>query len=708
MRITTLRCITLLCLLCGSLAAAAQTPKADSLSQLLKTAAQDTNRVNILNALCWEQRAVMPDRALLNGEASAVLAHKLDFAAGEAKARNNLGVVYHLQGKYEQALFNYERAMHLYKQIENDKALAAVLGNVASVFQAKGESAKALDYYSQSISYAIRADDRQRIAIALGSIGIIYYDRGYYAKSLGYYLQSLSIREELGDKQGMAYALGNIGLIYDAQRNYPKALRYYYKSLSIRRELNDKQGMASSLINIGMVHFVQKEFDKAKECFVQSLQMSEDCGYNKGIAASLQNLGDVYREKGEYSKAIEFFERAIQINLETEDLQGMANALHSMGIVNRDQGNFLSALGYFRKSEEIARRIDNKEIVCNNLFEIAHACAKTGNFREAYASLGDYTQMKDSLYSEESMIKLADMEVKYESDKKEQEILELSKERELQKVKIERNSILFFMSGAVFLLLLGFAGALFYSYRHRQKLRRLTLMRESEVAIRNRVVETEERERKRFAKDLHDGLGPLLSAVKIYVNELQDEESTAAEKKDILKYVNDLIDEAVRDTRTIANNLMPAMIAEYGLVRALQSFIEKIRQSKVVNITFHADVLPQRMDATLEITLYRVVLELINNTVKHAAAKNIEIHLLETTSEIEISYKDDGKGFNVEEMLGNPNTGLGLRNISNRISTLEGTCEFRSNPGQGLMVRIEIKKEKYNSGIKPAENGRKN
>lgn len=674
-----------------------QAGKTDSLQKKLKELGGDTLRVNTLVALCWEERIAHPDQAIVYADSARRLARKLGFVNGEARACNNTGVVYHLMGEADKAMSFYATARALYESNRNYRALAGVLSNMASVFQAKGRYTDALEFYSRSINAANIGGDQQRIAIALGSIGIIYYDRGYYAEALAYYLQSLRIRESLQDKQGMAYVLGNIGLIYDAQRNYPMALKYYIRSLKLRQQLDDQQGIATSLINIGMVYYARQQYPEAHDYFLQALRISEDCGFKKGLAASLANLGDVYREQKEYRKAEEHFEKALKINQETGDLQGIANAWHSMAIVNKEQGNYARALEFLSESETLAHQLDNKELVCNNLFEKSHVLALMNLHQQAFTTLEQYVKAKDSLYSEESMIKLADMSIKYETEKKEQEISSLSKERELQNVKLERNNILYLMSGALFLLILGLAGALFYGYRHRQKVRRLTLIRESEMAVRNSVVETEEKERRRFAKDLHDGLGPLLSAVKIYVNELQDEDLAAAEKASMLKYINELIDEAVRDTRTIANNLMPTVIADYGLVSALSAFCDRITLSKTVNISFTSDIQHERFDQTLEIILYRIVLELINNTIKHARAKNIEIYLAEAEGVLDIHYKDDGKGFEVQAALNDPKSGLGLKNILNRVASANGHCEFRSEPGKGFMARIEIDEKLFNS-----------
>jgi PAS domain S-box-containing protein len=798
-----------------------QESRLDSLQKALSLCGNDTSRVNTLIAICWEHRLTMPETAINSAEQAISLARDLKFKNGEAKALNNIGVVYHLQGTFDKALQNYKAAALVYEQSGNTKGLANVAGNMASVYQAKGNSALALEYYTRSIGLAKKAGDNQRIAISLGSIGIIYYNQGLYSKSLAYYFQSLSIRESLGDKQGMAYVLGNIGLIYDAQRNYPMALQYYYKSLKIRQQLDDKRGIATALINIGMVYFAQNQFDKSLDYFLQALKISEECGFKKGLAAALNNTGDVYREKKQFEKAAENYEKSLKINEEMGDAQGIASAYHSLGIVNNQIGKTDVALNYFEKSLQMARELNNKEIIVNNYREIADLYPKLGNFSKAYEYANLYASLKDSLYSEESLVKLADMQVKYETDRKEREIVELSREKELQELKISRNNIFWVMGGALFLLILGLAITLFYSYRHRQRIRQLTLKRESELAlldsekkykdladllpqiviemdkdgklkfinhagleqtgyvysdiaggleikdlfipqdhrnleehisrlmkgellqgqefiarrnnntvfpavcyfslatskdeitglrgiiidiselkqlerqILNKVVETEERERKRFAKDLHDGLGPLLSSIKIYVNEIQDEETSAAEKIKMLKYTNELIDEAVNDARTIANNLMPSVIADYGLIRALQSFCDKIRASKTVNISFLDETISKRYNSTIEITLYRIALELINNTIKHASAHNIEIHLIETDKVLELNYKDDGIGFDVNEKMARENGGLGLNSILNRIKSINGQGEFRSQPGSGLMVRMEIDLQKF-------------
>jgi PAS domain S-box-containing protein len=218
----------------------------------------------------------------------------------------------------------------------------------------------------------------------------------------------------------------------------------------------------------------------------------------------------------------------------------------------------------------------------------------------------------------------------------------------------------------------------------------ITEQKQTERRILTSIIEAEEKERKRVAKDLHDGLGPLLSSVKLYVNELQSADTADAEKKEMLKYTNELIDDAVSSTRTIANNLMPGVISDYGLVKALQSFCNKLNMAKSVNISFNTKDNTRRYDATVEIMLYRVLMELINNSIKHASAKNIVITFNEENKQLSILFTDDGAGFDVAKTLNDSNRGMGLNNIINRVKSLKGSCEFNSKVGRGTVVKIEI------------------
>jgi len=220
--------------------------------------------------------------------------------------------------------------------------------------------------------------------------------------------------------------------------------------------------------------------------------------------------------------------------------------------------------------------------------------------------------------------------------------------------------------------------------------RNISERRELERKILSAVIQGEEKERSRFAREMHDGLGPLLSTIKLYVNELGSSGVSDEERKDLIRHSNELIDDAVNSTRTISNNLMPTVINSYGLVNAVQAFCEKVNKTNQLKIRFETENINQRLDQNLELILFRVISELINNTLKHAEAKHVNIVLVQYEDRLSLYFKDDGVGFVVEDIIQSENKGMGLKNIISRVKSINGNYHFLSSPGEGFTIRIEI------------------
>lgn len=215
------------------------------------------------------------------------------------------------------------------------------------------------------------------------------------------------------------------------------------------------------------------------------------------------------------------------------------------------------------------------------------------------------------------------------------------------------------------------------------------IRQESEKKVLNAVIVTEETERKRLAKNLHDDLGPLLSTAKISVSALKDETYGEKETK-VFNNAIQAIDEAIRSMKVISNTISPHILNHFGLVKAITSFTDKVRESGRIRIDFNSNLADKRFDFNLEAIIYRVVCELIINTIKHARAGKIMIDLTIENNTIKLNYLDDGKGFKFQEMLRGKTTGMGLSNIYSRVKSLNGTINSDSWPGEGLIITIEI------------------
>jgi len=217
-----------------------------------------------------------------------------------------------------------------------------------------------------------------------------------------------------------------------------------------------------------------------------------------------------------------------------------------------------------------------------------------------------------------------------------------------------------------------------------------TERRHMERRILSAVINAEEKERDRVSREIHDGLGPLLSTIKLYVNELEDESNGPEEKRELLAHTNELINESITASRAISNNLTPRIILDYGLVKAVESFIKKINITQKAEIIFENKNLQERLDQTIELILYRIISELINNTLKHAEATRIEIYLELLDHNLQLTYMDNGKGFDKDAVMEDQNRGMGLKNITSRLESVNGSLRIHSRPGIGTLVVIEV------------------
>ncbi len=219
----------------------------------------------------------------------------------------------------------------------------------------------------------------------------------------------------------------------------------------------------------------------------------------------------------------------------------------------------------------------------------------------------------------------------------------------------------------------------------------------AEKRVLSAIIRTEEKERKRFANDLHDGLGPLLSTIKMSLSALEKSEKDST-RFDIIKNAEKLTDEAIASIKEISANLSPHILKNHGLTSAIKQFADKMTESKIIQINFQSNMFNTRLDQDIEVVVYRSICELINNSIKHAKANNISINLNynEQKKVLDILYDDDGVGFNLDEEFNNQLKGMGLQNIESRIASINGFLELESNVGKGFHAYININANKIN------------
>lgn len=225
---------------------------------------------------------------------------------------------------------------------------------------------------------------------------------------------------------------------------------------------------------------------------------------------------------------------------------------------------------------------------------------------------------------------------------------------------------------------------IFYSLK-RAEMERLR----TEKRVLNAIINTEENERKRFAKDLHDGLGPLLSTVKMSLSALStkvtDNNGTV-----VLNNINHLVNEALSTIKDVSNNLSPHVLSNFGLASALSAFTSKINMAKLIEVDFKSNMESIRLENDKEVVLYRAACELINNSIRHSGASRIEIELHKHEKIVTLQFSDNGRGFDTASLASEENIGMGLSNIETRVKTVEGVFVIESTPGRGTSALIKV------------------
>jgi len=214
--------------------------------------------------------------------------------------------------------------------------------------------------------------------------------------------------------------------------------------------------------------------------------------------------------------------------------------------------------------------------------------------------------------------------------------------------------------------------------------------REQEKAMLNAIIQAEERERRRFATELHDGLGPLLSTIKMSVSSLSAVETNPSSLS-VIKNTNMVISEAIKSIQEISNNLSPHVLNNFGVAKAIRNFVNKVNQSKGMKVVFKTSVMDVRYQAGVEVVVYRSVCELINNSIKHSGASKVSIELTASDKDVIVNYRDNGVGFETENLFMDEKvSGTGYFNMLSRVQSLKGTLEVFSDKDKGILVSISV------------------
>ena len=647
----------------------------DSLARELPKTRQDTNQAKLLNSISFTYYSYAPDSGLLFGQKALSLAEKLNWKPGIAKAYNALGANYIALNDIGKAKTATLKALAVNEAIGNKKDAANNLGNMGILFTIENNYPEALTYLFRTLKIFEELDDKAGIATQYGTIGTLYEEQNMLDKALGYDTMALRLYRELDNRNAVAVLLGNIGNIYSELHNPNMALHFEQEALQMFEAMNNDDGIARNLSNIGLIYAAQKKYEAALSNYFRALAISE-------------KLGDLYMMGTGNGNIATLYFALVQ--------DTVSKIPTSAKIPAGTNARLALAVGYAKKAVPYLEQSNSIKALAEAYKLLSDAQFMAKDYKSAVENYRRYTAFSDSVFSIEKNKKIHNLEQQREIDLRESKIKILTQESKLKGLSADKEKLKnkLLIGGIALVMITGLSGVMYFVRKQRsEKLianeKINTLLKDQELQSVSNMLEVQEEERKRIAADLHDRLGSMLSTVKLHFNTVEQQIDTLREQnKDQYQKATTLLDEACDEVRKIAHNLVSGELVKFGLVSALNQLKDTIEETGKLSIKVFAFGMEERLASNTEISLYRIVQELLNNILKHAKASEMTIQLNKVENNLNIVVEDNGAGYDVNAALAKD--GMGLRNMQTRVKKLNGTIEFDSMKGRGSTTIIDL------------------
>lgn len=567
--------------------------------------------------------------------------------------------------------------------LNNTAAIAASYNSIASAFEAIGLLDSALAYHLKSLDLKLQNADSIAIGNTYNNLGIVYDELGQFEKSLQYYYEALKYYESSArDPYKIAMVLGNIGIVLKKQKRYQKVLEYYQRALAIYQEAGSDFGIAVTTGNIGSLFIQLKRFEDAIQYSERSMEGYKKLGYLRYVPYNLHNMALANDSMSKYSTAETLYQQSIALHRVHENNYELANVYVHLAYNQFHQNAFQSCIASADSALVYAGRSGSPEFEVQAMKIAAESHAALGQYDRAFGQLRSYSIGQDSLFEKDKTRAILELETQYETAQKEQQIALQEAIIQAKDLIIERDRLMRYGLAAVLVLVLGVALLLW----RKEKWKREKLAEEAK-AIKERdqmtaVISSQENERKRFAADMHDGFGQLISILKINLSSLdkagegiKGAQSRQALYESSVKIINDMYDEL----RNVCFNIMPQTLVKRGLPAALKEFADRLNVTGRIRTEVLIYDMDERLEDLQEISVYRITQEVVNNILKYAEASQITIQLTKDDEEVTLMIEDDGKGFDPVVM--QTGAGNGWKNIQTRTNFINGQFEYDSTPG---------------------------
>lgn len=562
-----------------------------------------------------------------------------------------------------------------------DKALYCMkLGDSLRALQPQ----EAFNYAQQAIALAKELSHDSLYCAALARMAQAKTSLGAFDESIQYYDTFLN---ECGRRHPQLFlnAQINRGTLYISLGNYLLAEESFRQAEEVVHEHGSMMALMVLRQSKSRLYYLIDEYSKMLSETHRLRRLALRLADSRMIATSYTTLGLAWLESGNQDSANYYQRLALNTSVKNDDLASAMHTHINLAELFSEQGIFDSVYYHLSEAQQLATDLGDDQALITALISESYNLYYEGNFKSAFDKLDVATSMRDSLVTLEQARYLEELEVRFETKEKANEINALVNEQKIDRL---RQQILIVI--IVLVLITGFAITwnLIQRRKHdrRETAHRIEqLEREKSLLALESTLYAQEEERQRIAKDLHDGIGALLSTARMQINKVQAE-LDKLQNVDLVKDTETIIAMASKEVRRVSHNMMPGILIELGLREAIEDFLEK--QRLLMEVDFLHEGLNKRFPNEVEIMVYRIVQELVHNSAKHSKASQVDLSLVANQELMTLEYQDNGMGFNREEWDSLSN--LGLNSIRSRAHFLKGKIELDTAPGKGVSYTIVI------------------
>ena len=668
-----------MCLLaCSGMSAAGQELEVDSVDRLLDRS--------------FKEREQQPQRALAWAGTALEWAREHKDSVRLADAWRKIALALHESASTLDSSFaSMERALVISSAIQDHKGEQSAAKSLGKWYHEQGDFTKALTYANRSLRVAGAAGDRKGICSALVTLGGAQKEMGDPEGAAASYFRALLMARELADVTREGALLNNLGNLYFDLGRLDQAEGYYVQQKEHARTHGLAAAEAEAARNLGLVASSRGEFQLALGRVDTALALMEAAGVpTEDRLMAMNHRGHYLLELGRLSEARAALDSVLHTTLEWHHEVDRSYILSDLGSIDLAEGRFDRSDSLFQRSLIAAgQSLEARIGVLRNLATLRE---RQGRWKEAQYYLSAHIAARDSFINEEATDQLAraEMRQKYKAHEQEAEIMDLGER--MAKERTLRNMALGITLLAVVLAVLAWR-----NWRFQRKLRLQSaimhgqevsqLLKQQEIRALDAVLRGQELERTRIARDLHDRVGSLLSAVKMQFGALEERMARVQESAGVqYERVAGLLDSAVGEVRRISHDMEHGTLASFGLAAALEDLRDAVDVPGRMRVELNTFGLESRLEKRIEIAAYRMVQEAVSNALKHARPGQLDIQVTRSSAHLNILVEDNGVGFD-PALAGQ---GMGLSNLRARAAELGGTVGLDSRPGRGTTVVIDL------------------